>query len=137
MTFQHAARDGLWNQDSNRFSVTFNGRTVKSFLPYDYEIHKASFQLRGRRGKNTIHFIGEGVSDSYGSQIDNVRLISGNRNYIRNGGFEKGHNLGFDDITGWLIFKNGEVAGWQCVDQMEIGWGRIYNSRWPFHNHVA
>lgn len=133
MTFDTAARDGLWNQNSNKFIVEFNGRNVAKLFPSDYEIHQRTFKLRGRKGKNSIHFIGAGDSDSYGSQIDNVKLIKGKKNYIKNGGFEEGYYL----ETEWLIFKNGEYLGWSCKDEMEVGWGRIYNIRWNIDTHVC
>jgi hypothetical protein len=133
LKFEYAARDGLWNQDSNRFAVVFNGKLVKDICPKDYKIHKETFKLKGRKGKNSIHFIGKGVSDSYGSQVDNIKLLRGYKNYIKNGGFEEGHKLG----TGWLIFKNGQFKGWNCKDEMEVGWGRIYNKHWPKDTHVC
>ena len=107
MKFERAARDGLWDQKSNRFKVVFNGKLVKDFLPKDYKIHKETLKLKGRNGKNTINFIGTGVSDSYGSQVDNIKLLKNGKDYIKNGGFEKGHKLG-TDWTQWLIFKNDE-----------------------------
>ncbi len=58
----------------------------------------------------------------------------GHKNYIKNGDFEEGHNLG---IGGWLIFKDGQFKGWRCVDEMEVGWGRIYNKNWPYTTHVC
>ena len=58
LTFDHAARDGLWDQDSNRFKVVFNGKVIKSYLPKDYKLHHAKHYLTGRNGKNTLHFIG-------------------------------------------------------------------------------
>ena len=58
LTFDHAARDGLWEQDSNRFKVVFNGKVIKSYLPKDYKLHRAKLSLTGKKGKNTLHFIG-------------------------------------------------------------------------------
>lgn len=119
MSFDWAARDGLWNQDSNRFAVYFNGKKVESFLPKDYKLHHEEIKIKGRYGKNRLDFVGKGVSDSYGAQVDNIKLVRkshfGYKNYIKNGDFEEGHNLG---IGGWLIFKDGQFKGWRCVDEM-------------------
>ena len=49
-----------------------------------------------------------------------------------NGGFEEGHNVG----NGWKIFPN--ILGWTCdANGIEIGHGRIYNSKWPAGTHVV
>jgi hypothetical protein len=72
-----------------------------------------------------------------GQLIDNVQLernsFCGHEDIIYNGGFEKGHNLGH----GWRIFKNGQFKGWKCNNEIEVGWGRIYNKRWPQNTHVT
>lgn len=119
LTFDWAARDGLWNQDSNRFAVYFNGRLVRSFLPKDYKLHHEKIIIKGRYGKNRLDFVGKGVSDSYGAQIDNVKLVRktkyGSKNYIKNGDFESGHNLG---IGGWFWYDDGAFKGWRSVGQM-------------------
>ena len=75
LTFDHAAKEALWNQDSNRFAVIFNGKTILDYLPSDYEIHHQKLVLYGRYGKNEIHFVGKGQSDARGSQVDNIKLV--------------------------------------------------------------
>ena len=82
LTFDHAAKEALWNQDSNRFAVIFNGKTILDY----HEIHHQKLVLYGRYGKNEIHFVGKGLSDARGSQVDNIKLIrkvgKGYKNYI-------------------------------------------------------
>lgn len=62
----------------------------------------------GNAGKNTLTFLGTGVSDGYGLTIDNVKLIKNGDNskdFVVNGGFEKPDLMGkwkvFDRIEGW------------------------------------
>ena len=71
-----------------------------------------------------------GVSDSYGVSVDNVQLIlySKSQNLIKNGGFE------FPNVyKGWRIVN--ELPGWETKEG-EIGYGRIYNKRWPINTQV-
>ena len=137
LEFQHASRNGV-RQDSNRFAVEFNGERIKEWHPTDYNIHSEKFDLTSRVGKNSIHFIGTGISDGLGQGLDNVKLhrmsFCGYENVIVNGGFEEGHNLGH----GWAFFANGKIPGWSTPDnQLEVGYGRIYNPRWPADTHIT
>jgi hypothetical protein len=137
LEFDHASRNGV-RQDSNRFAVSFNGERVKDWNPTDYNIHHEKFELYAREGKNSINFIGTGISDGLGQTIDNVQLVRhsfcGKENVIVNGGFEEGHTLG----KSWGVFANGRVPGWKSVgNAIEIGWGRIYNPRWPADTHIC
>ena len=75
LTFDHAAKEAIWNQNSNRFAVIFNGKTILDYLPSDYEIQSQKFTLYGRYGKNELHFVGKGLSDARGSQVDNIKLV--------------------------------------------------------------
>lgn len=80
--------------------------------------------------------MGTGLSDGFGQQIDNVKLtrktFCGFEDLIENGDFEKGHSL----LHEWAIFQNGKFFGWNCTDEMEVGWGKIYNKHWP-DTHVC
>ena len=71
-----------------------------------------------------------GRSDGLGAIIDNVRVRKGSRNLVRNGGFEKGHNVGLTRN----YFSN--LLGWRGRN-MEIGNGRIYSRYWNNGDHVC
>ena len=75
VTFDHAVKEAIWNQNSNRFAVIFNGKTILDYLPSDYEIHSQKSTHYGRYGKNELHFVGKGLSDARGSQVDNIKLV--------------------------------------------------------------
>jgi len=102
LEFQHASRNGV-GQDSNSFAVEFNGERIKEWHPTDYNIHSKKFDLTSRVGKNSIHFIGTGISDGLGHGIDNVKLhrmsFCGYENVIINGGLKKDTNLVMDGHT--------------------------------------
>lgn len=139
LEFQRASRNGV-RQDSNKFAVDFNGERLKEWHPEDYNIHTEKIELTSRVGKNSIHFIGTGISDGLGQGIDNVKLyrnknsFCGYEDVIINGGFEEGHKLG----RGWSFFANGKIPGWTTPDnQLEVGYGRIYNPRWPADTHIT
>lgn len=137
LTFDHASRNGV-RQDSNSFTVNWNGQRIREWHPTDYNIHSERIDLTSRIGKNSIHFIGTGISDSLGQGLDNVKLFRnsfcGYEDAIINGGFEQGHNLG----RGWRFFANGAIPGWTTPDnQLEVGYGRIYNPRWPADTHIT
>ena len=67
---------------------------------------------------------GEGISDTFGLNVDNVKLVrqGTSRNIVVNGGFEQPCTQG-----GWKYFNN--IPGWKG-DEIEIGAGKIYNSNW-------
>jgi hypothetical protein len=115
LEFDHASREGV-PQTSNKFVVQFNGKKLKEFLPTDYNIHHEVFKVTSCVGKNSLHFIGTGTSDSLGHTIDNVKLhrtsFCGYQDVIVNGGFEEGHTLG----NTWAIFPNGKIPGWTSKD---------------------
>jgi len=137
LEFDHASRNGV-AQDSNRFIVEFNGHTIQEWSPTDYNIHHERFTVSSRVGRNSINFIGSGRSDGLGQNLDNVKLVRksfcGVEDVIVNGGFEEGYNVGHS----WGIFANGRVSGWKTVEgELEVGWGRIYNPRWPAETHIT
>jgi len=90
LEFDHASRNGV-PQDSNSFSVVFNGKKVKDFVLHDYIVHHELFHVYSHHGLNSIHFIGTGKSDGLGQTIDNVKLhrnsFCGYEDVIINGGF--------------------------------------------------
>ena len=136
MEFDRASRNGV-SQESNKFAVEFNGKRIQEWTPTDYNINHEKYELHSIVGKNSIDFVDTGISDGLGQGIDNVQLVRfsfcGREDVIINGGFEQGHTLG----TGWALFANGKVPGWLATDnQIEIGHGRIYNSRWPDGTHI-
>ena len=49
--------------------------SILDYLPSDYEIHSQKFTLYGRYGKSELHFVGKGLSDARGSQVDNIKLV--------------------------------------------------------------
>jgi len=57
-------------------------------------------RLKGKPGKNGIHFIGKGTSDGYGAQIHNVQLLR-----------ENGCDVGFEDLIVNGKFREGNDVG--------------------------
>ncbi len=88
-------------------SILWNGKSIKSLKPTDYKIHTTSWPVKAVIGKNYLQFRGEGISDTFGLTIDNVKLIRhGTTNSIViNGDFEQpSTNEGFqffNSIPGW------------------------------------
>ena len=63
---------------------------IGSLNPNNYGVKDAVFYVQLKAGENILQFDGSGASDSYGLNIDNVRLTSKYNNYvnlIKNGGF--------------------------------------------------
>lgn len=88
-------------------SIIWNGKYVKSIKPSDYAIHNTTWPVKAKIGKNSLQFRGEGISDTFGLSIDNVKLIrrGTNNSIVVNGDFEQpptkdGFQF-FTNITGW------------------------------------
>lgn len=137
LEFDHASRNGV-SQTSNTFKVTWNGATVKHYSNIrNYNVNHAKHEVKATHGKNSLHFIATGISDGLGQQISNVKLyrnsFCGYEDLAVNGAFREGHSLGH----GWSIWRKDQFKGWKCNDEIEVGWGKIYNPRWPANTYVS
>lgn len=107
LTFQYACRPGVAFQ-SCLGEVVWNNVIVYSVVPSDYSWHSISVAITVLPGKNSLQFVGAGVSDSYGLLIDNVQLVrqGTTTNIVVNGDFSSPNTYGswgiFNDISGWL-----------------------------------
>lgn len=129
LKFQFAARSQV-ELASNSFSVAWNGKKLKTFVPKDYKIHTTVLPILATIGTNVLSFLSEGKTDSLGATINNVELMNHGKNMVRNGGFEQGHNVG----KGWNSFE--ELAGWKS-EIIQVGNGPIYNLLWSDGDHVC
>jgi hypothetical protein len=102
--------------------------------PENYEIKGFSFKVTGHTGENSLTFTGTGTSDGLGAGVTNIQLVRntvcGKEDAIVNGVFDE-PNVG----TGWSNYP--QVTGWATTNGIEIGHGRIYNSRWPQGKHIT
>jgi len=71
-----------------------------------------------------LRFEGSGKKDGLGLTIDNVKLLQekSKEDIVVNGGFEQP-----DLNKKWKILD--KIPGWEGKD-IEVGWGKIYNSKW-------
>jgi len=50
----------------------WNDDIIISLQPSDYTIRSSSLEVVAKPGKNTLKFVGAGISDNYGLSLDNV-----------------------------------------------------------------
>ena len=104
---------------------------IASLTPNDYSVYHASYWVQVKPGNNLLQFDGASHSNSFGMNIDNVKvtsIYSGSSNLVKNGNFEA-PNLAFYGVN-WKYFPGG-IPYWQAV-KAEVGKCKlVYNSNWP------
>jgi hypothetical protein len=107
-------------------SILWNGQKVRSVKGEDDLIHTLTIPLTAIRGTNVLEIAGEGKSDSYGMTIANVSLVESQAgpNLVKNGDFA----ANFLKTYAWTTSKG--LPGWEIPNQIEQGYGRVYNANW-------
>ncbi len=113
LTFNYACRPNV-HARSCLGEVVFNNAIIYSVVPIDnqgqtdYQWRTVSLQVTVQPSKNSLQFIGAGISDSFGLLIDNIKLVrqGTTTNIVVNGDFSSPNTQGswgiFNDISGWL-----------------------------------
>lgn len=133
LEFDYAARSkGVSSAFTSSADVIWNDVVVASINPQDYVVRHASISVQLKAGENVLSFDAASHSDSFGLQIDNVKLSSAlnSSNLIVNGGFESPYVGG----SGQWNYFNGGIYGWTAV-KAEVGHcNSVYNGNWNVAN---
>ena len=133
LQFQYAARkNGVSSAATSKGVAIWNGVVVASMNPTDYSIHTHTVIVQLKAGENVLEFDAAGSSDSYGLNIDNVKLYASwnSTNLIVNGNFETPELGGANK---WNYF-NGGIFGWEAM-KAEVGHCQtVYNGYWSAAN---
>lgn len=128
LTFDWAARaNGVQSPVTSYGNVLWNNEVVGTLTANDYDVHHETIYVKLKPGNNLLQIDGASNSDSYGANVDNVRLTSPYTNYnlVLNGEFENP-----DTGNGWSFFVGG-IPHWKAV-KAEVGHCHdVYNSNWP------
>lgn len=119
VAFQSCAGEVVWN-NVIVYSVPVKSSTGADLS--DYLWHSVSLSVTIVPGRNSLQFVGAGISDSYGLLIDNVRLIrqGTTTNIVVNGDFSSPNVHG-----SWGLFT--DISGWQGIG-IEIGSYNAYGT---------
>lgn len=71
LNFQYTCKLNF-NLQSCLANVVWNDDIIISLQPSDYTIRSSSLEVVAKPGKNTLKFVGAGISDNYGLSLDNV-----------------------------------------------------------------
>jgi hypothetical protein len=110
---------------------------LADITPEDFEINHLLYRLDVKKGANILKFEGTGVSDGYGATLTNVKLWNSaqkKKNHIENGNFEQAKKAGGLKIHEIIYIAKGP-KGW--TGEIEVGQGKIYNSRWGANQWVT
>ena len=107
-------------------SILWNGQKVKSVKGEDDLIHTFKIPLTAVQGTNVLEIAGEGKSDGLGMTISKVSLVESQAgpNLVKNGDFADNLLKKF----AWTTSKS--LPGWEIPNQIEQGYGRVYNANW-------
>ncbi len=119
LSFKYSCRPNVALQ-SCLGEVLWNNVIIKTIIPTDNIFHTFTIRVAAAVGKNSLQFVGAGISDSYGLLIDDVSLVRDGTtaNIVVNGDFSSPNVHG-----SWGIFT--DILGWKGIG-IEIGHPSAY-----------